>query len=128
MEAVDDDPQLSPLSFTATSTYADGNITLTVHALNSDLSSNQLYSVVIEAGNRARRINSIGVIQLSKLLCQMRVLHASTKDRYSIRSLQRNGDISLPEGCNENYNFLSMHSLHSTTLVDYSTDFIHSCV
>jgi len=79
VEAVDDDPRLSPLSFTATSTYADGNITLTVHALNSDLSSNRLYSVVIEAGNRARRINSTGVIQLSKLLCQMRVLHASTQ-------------------------------------------------
>ena len=105
MEAVDDDPQLSPLSFTATSTYADGNITLTVHALNSDLSSNRLYSVVIEAGNRARRINSTGVIQLSQLLCQMRVLLASTRIGIQIclKSLQRNRDISLPEGCKENY-------------------------
>ena len=80
VEAVDDDSRLSPLSFTATATYANGNITLTVRALNSDLPSNQLYSVVIEAGNRAGRINSTGVIQLSKLLCQMR---ANTRDRYS---------------------------------------------
>ena len=79
VEAVEDGSRLSPLSFAATSTYANGNITLIVHALNSDLSSNQLYSVVIEAGNRARRINSTGVIQLSKLLCQMRVLHANTQ-------------------------------------------------
>ena len=88
MEAVDDDSRLFPLSFTATSTYANGNITLTVHALNSDVPSNRLYSVVIEAGNRAGRINSTGVIQLSKLLCQMR---ANTRDKYS-ENLQRNGD------------------------------------
>ena len=86
MEAVDDDSRLFPLSFTATSTYANGNITLTVHALNSDLPSNRLYSVVIEAGNRAGRINSTGVIQLSKLL--------SDESKYykPLENLQRNGD------------------------------------
>ena len=101
VEAVDDDSRLSPLSFTATSTYANGNITLIVHVLNSDLPSNRLYSVVIEAGNRAEKVNSTGVIQLSKLLCQIRVLHASTKDRYS--NMFKKSSISLPEGCKENY-------------------------
>ena len=88
VEAVDDGTLLPPHSFTATSIYANRNITLTFHTLNNELPSNRLYSVVIEYGNKTERINSTGVIQLSELVYDSKIC-ACEYWRYVLKHVQK---------------------------------------
>ena len=68
VEAIDDYTPLPPHSFAATLKYTNETTTLTFQAFDSDLPPNQLYSIVIEAENRAGGTNSTGMIQLSELM------------------------------------------------------------